>query len=60
MKVNVRLGPELNLYTMGQLDMIEMTYRLGVSKINAIYDHLGLMEPITIKYTLVLQKICGR
>ena len=36
-----------------------MTKRIGVSQINAIYDPLGLLAPLTIRYKLTLQKIAS-
>lgn len=33
-KANIQMGPEL----LDELDTIEMTHRLGVSQINAIFD----------------------
>ena len=55
-KANIRLGPEINLETLDQLTNMPLTKRIGVSQINDIYDHLGLMTPLTICYKLVFQK----
>ena len=56
-KANVRLGPKINLDNLDQLSDIPLTKRIGISQINAIYDSLGLLAPLTIRYKLTLQKI---
>ena len=53
-ETNVRLGPEVNLETLGQLSNMPLSKRIGISQINAIYDPLGLLAPLTIRYRLTL------
>ena len=56
-KAKVRVGPELNLNTIHQLDQTVMTKRLLMSQVYTIYDPLGLMTPITIKFKMILQRL---
>ena len=58
-KANIRLGPEITLDDLSQLSEIPLTKRIGISQINTIYDPLGLLAPLTIRYKLTLQKIAG-
>ena len=39
------------------MDEIPLTKRIAISQINAIYDPLGLLAPLTIRYKLTLQKL---
>ena len=55
-KGKIRLGPELCLETLGEIDDTEMTRRVLVSHFYAINDTMGMMAPLTIKYKLLLQK----
>lgn len=53
----MRVGLELEIATLGELDEIALTRRIVVSQIYGNYDPLGLLLPITIKYKLLLQKL---
>jgi hypothetical protein len=50
-------GPELNEKSIEEIDSTLMTRRMVVSAIYSIYDPIGLIAPITIKYKLLLQKL---
>jgi hypothetical protein len=52
-------GPDLTVTTIGELDDIVMTKRVVVSAVYSIYDPLGLIGPIVIKFKLLLQKLSG-
>ena len=56
-KQKVRLGEEVTLDTMGVIDNVPLTRRIMVSQIYSLYDPLGLLSPITIRYKLLLQQI---
>ena len=56
-KANVRLGPELTESELHYIALIPLSKRIAVSQVNAIYDPLGLLAPLTIRYKLTLQKI---
>ena len=56
-KQKVRLGEEVTLDTLGDIDDVLLTWRVMVSQIYSLYDPLGLLSPITIKYKLLLQQI---
>ena len=56
-KANIRLGPKITMSDLHQLAEITLTKRIAVSQINAIYDPLGLLAPLTIRYKLTLQKM---
>ena len=58
-KANIRLGPEITLDDLSQLSEIPLTKRIGISQINTIYDPLGLLAPLMIRYKLTLQKIAS-
>ena len=47
-KDNVRLGSMINLETLDQLTNMPLTKWIGISLINAIYDPLCLLAPLTI------------
>ena len=49
--------PELSINNLGEHGTLKMTHKLRVSQINTIYDLLGFLSPITIKFKLVLQNI---
>ena len=49
-KQKVRLGEEVTLDTLGDIDDVLLTRRVMVSQIYSLYDPLGLLLPITIKY----------
>ena len=53
----LRVGPELNLESIDQLDDLKMTQRLVVSQVYAVYDPLGLRTPIMVKFKILLQKL---
>ena len=59
-KCGVRQGPELNLETIGQIDGAVMTRRVVVSQIYGIFDPLGLLTPLVLKFKLLLQKLSTR
>ena len=54
-KQKVRQGDEITLDTLGVIDNVLLTWRIMVSQIYSLYDPLGLLSPITIKYKLLLQ-----
>ena len=56
-KQKVRLGEEITLDTMDVIDNVLLTRRVMVSQIYSLYDPLGLLSPITIKYKLLLQQL---
>ena len=58
-KNKTKLGPELSVDTVDQLDGLVITKRVVVSMINSVYDPLGFVTPITIKYKIMLRE-CGR
>ena len=56
MKVQkIRQGQAVMPVTMDLLEETTLTRRIMLSQVYAIYDPLGLLSPITIKYKLVLQ-----
>ena len=56
-KANVRPGLELTPRELNSISQIPLTKRIAVSQVNAIYDPLGLLSPLTIRYKLTLQKL---
>ena len=54
-------GPDLRPDDIGQIDMEILMLRIVTSHVYGIYDPLGLLSPITIKYKMVLQELdnCG-
>ena len=56
-KQKVRLGDMITLDTLGAIDDVLLTWHVMVSQIYSLYDPLGLLSPITIKYKLLLQQI---
>ena len=56
-KHKVRLGDEITLNTLGVDNDMLLTKRIMVSQIYSLYDPLGLLSPITIKYKLLLQQL---
>ena len=56
-KKGVRVGIELSRDTIGLIDQTPMTKRVLVSQVYGIFDPLGLLTPITIKFKLFLQKL---
>ena len=56
-RAKIRTGPELTVLNLEQIEQTPITRRLVVSQIYAVYDLLGLMSPITIKFKLLLQKM---
>ena len=60
-KVNgVRTGPDLTPDTVSELDTAVMTLRVVTSQVYAIYDPLGLIAPLVIKFKLLLQELHRR
>ena len=53
----IRQGQAVTPVTIDLLDQTVLTRRIMLSQVYAIYDPLGLLSPITIKYKLVLQKM---
>ena len=53
----VRQGLAMKPEQVEQLEAVKLTKRIMCSQIYSIYDPLGLVSPITIKYKLVLQKM---
>ena len=56
-KQKVRLGEEITLDTMDVIDNVLLTRRQMISQIYSLFDPLGLLSPITIKYKLLLQQL---
>ena len=44
-----------------QIDSAALTLRITTSQVYRIYDPLGLLSPVTVKYKLLLQELtmCG-
>ena len=58
MKVQkIRQGKPVTPVTLDLLEETTLTRRIMLLQIYAIYDPLGLLSPITIKYKLVLQRM---
>ena len=53
----IRTGPPLYLDQAEEIRSLTLTRRLMLSQIYSIYDLLGLLSPIMIKYKLILQKM---
>ena len=53
----IRQGQVVTPVTMELLEETVLTRRIMLSQVYAIYDPLGLLSPITIKYKLVLQRM---
>merc|ERR1711942_512550 len=56
-KQKVRLGDEITHDTLGKIDDMLLTRRIMGSQIYSLYDPLGLLTPITLKYKLILQQL---
>merc|ERR1711891_115182 len=56
-KQGIRSGESLKPGDEQQIEDAELTRRILMSQIHSIYDPLGLLSPITIKFKLVLQKM---
>ena len=56
----VRTGPDLDLMTIDELDHVELTLRIVTSQIYGIYDPMGLLSPLTIKFKILLQEMHTR
>ena len=56
-KQKVGLGEEVTLDTLGDIDDVLLSRRIMVSQIYLLYNPLGLLSPITIKYKLLLQQL---
>ena len=48
---------QLEVGTFGKLDGLVLMRKIVVSQVYGIYDPLGLLTPITIRYMLLLQKL---
>merc|ERR1712055_1132561 len=53
----IRQGQSVRPVTMELLDQTVLTRRIMISQVYTIYDPLGLLSAITIKYKLVLQRM---
>ena len=53
----IRQGQAMMPVTMELLEETVLTRRIMLSQVYAIYNPLGLLSPITIKYKLVLQRM---
>ena len=53
-KQKVRLGDEITLDMLGKINDVLLTRRIMVSQIYSLYDPLGLLTPIMLKYKLIL------
>ena len=58
-RAKVRQGPELKREDVWQIDEMKITKRIVVAQIYGIYDPLGLMSPVTIKFKIILQELSG-
>ena len=54
-KSKVKVGPELNLSTINEIDAVQLTRHIIVSQVYAIFNLLGLLAPVTIGLKLLLQ-----
>ena len=58
MKVQkIRQGQAVTPVTMELLEETTLTRRIMLSQVYTIYNPLGLLSPITIKYKIVLQRM---
>ena len=55
-----RSGPDLTAETVHELDTAVLTLRVVTSQVYAIYDPLGLISPLVIKFKLLLQELHSR
>ena len=53
----VRQGQELTMETIDIIDHAPLTRRVMASQIYGLYDPMGLLSPITIRYKLLLQQL---
>ena len=58
-KKGARVGPELTPQTVEEIDSAILTRREVVSQVYSIYDPLGLLAPIVIRYKLLLQSLAA-
>ena len=56
-KQGIRTGPDLNLDTLVMINQVELTRRIMLSQVHRVFDSLGLLSPLTIRYKLLIQKI---
>ena len=56
-KQKLRTGPDLTEETVHELDTAKLTRRIVLSQVHGIYDPLGLLSPLTIKFKILIQKI---
>ena len=54
-----RVGPELTIETVDQIDTAILTRREVVSQVYSIYDPLGLLAPLVIRYKMLLQSLAA-
>ena len=55
-----RTGPDLTAETVDVLDTAVLTLRVVTSQVYAIYDPLGLISPLVVKFKLLLQELHSR
>ena len=51
-----KCGPDATLESVQTLELADITKRVAVSVIYSIFDPLGLIAPLTIKYKLLLKE----
>ena len=56
-KGKIRIGPKLCLETMDEIDGTVLTRRVVASQIYGIFDPMGFVTPLTIKYKILLQQL---
>ena len=52
-----RTGPGVGVGDLEQIEKVVVTRRVIVSQVYGVYDPLGLMAPITIKFRMLLQRV---
>ena len=57
----IRTGPAVTPENLHEIEDAKLTLRIVTSQIYGIYDPLGLLSPVTIKYKILLQQLsaCG-
>ena len=53
----IRTGPDISPETIDLINEAKLTKRILTSQIYGIYDPLGLLAPITIRYKMILQEL---
>lgn len=56
-KQGVRIGPPVTADTLHLIYECELTRRIFMSQVHGVFDSLGLLSPVMIRYRLTLQKI---